>query len=312
MIKNNSILDFYGTAKPLFVMNELSGDELHRFVDRGPLLDYFIASIRMGQRCAVIGEPGTGKTSFLLKLMDMVKDSIHCEYLRFSFPMENSKISGVLFLQKIYRTLLSLTAMNDRSLNQAREIDSLSNAVVKLLEQINDPIVFFIDELDKVGRYPLESPSWEKDVEGVLNLAGKIALSNKLKFVFALRIEFYEKFRNALIDEGDDSILELIDSFKKLDGFDLDFSTNAVNSSLEYAGYKCEIEDLFENGVIEIVLSVVKGNPRLFMYYLIELSKAAFLEKQPRITLALLKNYLREIDVKITETKWNSLLKKAR
>ncbi len=321
-IRNNNILDFYGIEKPLFVINGLSGDDLNRFVDRETILDYFIASIQMGRQSAVIGEPGTGKTSFLLKLMEMMKDSLFCEYLRFSCPVEDSERSGILFLRKLLQTLLYLIEKNDRSLNRFDEekirleihrsehTNIGINTIVSLLEKIDKPIVFFIDGLDRTGRYPLESPFWEKDVRNILKLAGKIALTDKLKFVFALRIEFYEKLRKALRNEGDDSLLELIDSFKKLECFDLEFAYNAVEASLKYARYKGEIEDLFENGVIEVVLNMAKGNPLLFMYYLIELSKNAFLEKQPKITLSVLKNYLREINKRITETKWNSLLKK--
>lgn len=381
--KENEIFEFFGITKPMFVMTGLTGDDIKRFVDRETLLNYFIASIRMEQKCAVIGEQGTGKTSFLLKLLEMMKDSIYGDYLQFSFPMEESEKSRLHFLRKILRTLLYLILKHDKlfklfgseaitfeierleysiiiedhlknlksvsgeieggiksnilsllipaefraKLNTKREKEegkvekknypihdenTLYNSIIKLLEKIDEPVVLFIDELDKVGRYPLESPEWDKEVMKILELSREIMLNNKLILVFALQNELYEKLKNARSSKGDVSILGLINSFKRLEGFDLEFARSAVETSMKHAGYKGNIEDLFEDGVIEIVLSVVKGNPRLFMYYLIELSKAAFLEKQPMITLALLKNYLREIDVKITDAKWNSLLKKAR
>jgi hypothetical protein len=362
-------------------MTGLAGDNIKRFVDRDEQLDYFIASIRMGQKCAVIGEQGTGKTSFLLKLLDMIQDSMTADYLQFSFPMEESEKSRLHFLRKILRTLLSLIARNDHLLNRfdPEEItfqmelleysiiiedhfkiqkgveggieagikpnilsflipaefkaklnakrekekgkvekkeypfhneNTIYNTIFTLLVKIDDPIVLFIDELDKVGRFPLESPEWANEVMKILELSREIMLSEKLILVFALQNELFKKLEKAEKDESDASLLGLINSFEKLVGFNLEFARDAVNASLKHSGYKGKIEDLFENGVIEIVLEVINGNPRLFMYHLLELAKNAFLKKQHQITLALLKNYLLRKFKKITEKKWNYLVSK--
>jgi Cdc6-like AAA superfamily ATPase len=369
MTKNrkNEIFDFFSINKPLFVMSALEGEDIHRFVDRESLLNYFVASIDMKQKCAVIGQQGTGKSSFLLKLLDMIKDSTYTDYLQFSFPLDESEKSRLHFLRKILRSLLAVIVKNDelfklfeeekisfeierleysiiiedhvkthKSVNGEIEAgiknnllkllipaefkaklnaklgkekgkvekkdypihneNTLYNTIVNLLEKINDPIVLFIDELDKVGRYPLESPEWDKEVMKILELSREIMLTNKLVLVFALQNELYEKLSRAQRNEGDVSLLGLINSFKKLEGFDLTFARNAITASLTHAGYKGEIEDLFENGVIETTLSKVDGNPRLFMHYLIELSKNAFLEKHSKITMELLNSYLCEID----------------
>lgn len=381
-MKNSSdIFKFYGINKPLFVMTGLAGDNIKRFVDREEQLDYFIASIRMGQKCAVIGEQGTGKTSFLLKLLDMIKDSMTADYLQFSFPMEESEKSRLHFLRKILRTLLSLIARNDHllkrfdpeeidfqmelleysiiiedhiktrksaeggieggiksnilsllipaefraKLNAKREKEkgkvekkdyplhnenTIYNTIFELLAKIDAPIVLFIDELDKAGRFPLESPEWDKEVMKILELSREIMLSEKLILVFALQNELFQKLEKAEKDESEASLLGLINSFEKLEGFNLEFARDAINASLKHSRYKGKIEDLFENGVIEIVLDVINGNPRLFMYHLLELAKKAFLKKQHQITLALLKNYLLKKFKKITEKKWNDLVKK--
>jgi hypothetical protein len=186
--------------------------------------------------------------------------------------------------------------------------NTLYNTIIKLLAKIDEPIVLFIDELDKVGRYPLESPEWDKEVMKILELSREIMLSQKIILVFSLQNELYEKLTRAQVNKEETSILGLINSFKKLNGFDLEFARNAVNASLEHAGYKGSIDDLFENGIIEIVLSGVRGNPRLFMHYLIELVKMAFLAKQHQVTLDLLKNFLFEIDKKMNETRWKKLV----
>jgi len=379
-LKGNKILDFFGVQRPLFVQGVLQDEDLQRFVDRVSLLKYFEATIDIGQNCAIIGEQGSGKSSFLVKLRHLLNDSIFGDYLQFSFPLEESDKSRLHFLRVILRSILNIIVRNDRlfsrftpeditfeierleysiivedysktqkavdgtleagikdnlwkvlipaefkaKLSTKREKETgksekkeypihnentLFNSILKLLEKIDEPVVLFIDELDKVGRYPLESPEWDKEVMKILELSREIMLASKLILVFALQNQLYEKLRMAEMNKGDVSILGLINAFKKLEGFDLQFAGEAVAANLKYAGYKGSVEDLFQHGVIEIALAETDGNPRLFMHYLIELTKYAYLDQQQKISLELLKKYFLEIG-KITEKEWNSLLKK--
>ncbi len=378
--KKDDMFDFFGITKPLFVMYSLPGDDLQRFVDRETLLKYFSASIRNGQRCAVLGDAGSGKSAFLLKLLDITKDSIYGDYLQFSFP-EESKKSRLHFLRRILRSILYMIIKHDKLLehfnheeidfeikrleysvviedyvkkqeshggeveggikgnflsflipaeftarlkvNREQETgkterkdfpvhneDTLFASIGKLLEKIDQPIVLFIDELDKTGRYPLESPVWDKEVIRILELSRDLMLTDKLILVFALQNELFEKLSLAVSEGRDLSILGLINAFKKIGGFNLEFAREAVNASLKYAGYKRTMGDLFETGVIETVLLKVAGNPRWFMWFLIELAKETHAKNQPKISLALLKDFMFEIDPKMTPEKWHELTAK--
>ncbi len=378
----NGIFKFFGIKKPLFVMTGLEGDDIKRFVDREFLLKYFITSIEMKQNCAIIGEQGTGKSSFLLKLKkDMIKDSIYCDYLQFSFPLNEAEKSRLHFLRVILPSLLTLITANDELLTifGAQEIafeiarleysivlenhettrkiiqgelsagtkesligklipadlktrlagtrekgkeevetkdftihneNTLYSTIVKLLEKIEEPVVLFIDELDKVGRFPLEAPEWDKEVMKILELSRDIMINSKLILVFSLQNELYGKLKDARNNKGDVSILGLINTFKKLEGFDLELAGSAVTASLNHAGYKGGIEKLFEDGVIEIVLSLVAGNPRLFMFHLIEISKIAYFKGESKISKETLKEYLCEVIDNIDESNWDTLISK--
>ncbi len=376
--KRPEIFDFFGITRPLFVMSGLEGENIQRFVNRSSLLNYFSTSIRMGNTCAISGESGSGKTSFLLKLMDMMKDSTYGDYLQFSFPVADPEKSKLYFLRRILNSILHIILMNDELLTQfdpdyiyyeitrleysiivgdrikteltnddqiegeinanfldllipdefktklnakhKKEVgkikkknypihneNTLLETIIYLVKGVDEPIVLFLDELDKVGRFPLESPGWNKELIEMLELARDIMHTQELILVFALHSELYEKFSHAKTSKGDISIIGLINFFKKLEGFDLAFAREAVSASLNFAGYKGSIDDLFEKGVIETVLSAVKGNPRLFMHYLSDLSIRAFLEKQPQITQTLLKNYFFEIDEEMNEKKWDNI-----
>ncbi len=381
MKKKKAIFEFFGINKPLFLMGGLEGDEIRRFIDREEELQYFIASIDMGQTCAVIGEQGVGKSSFLLKLDHMISDSNYSKYLQFSFPGKESEKSRHHFLRMVLRSILYLIAENDELLelydtddiayetgrleysiiveNQATttssvhgeigggiggkltqlllpaelkaKVDakrekvkgktekkeyyvhnehSLYSTIHNLLEKMNTPIVLLIDELDKVGREPLESPEWDDEVMKILELSRDIVFNRKLILVFSLQEELYEKLRKALRNEGDVSILGLINRFKKLECFDSDLAKEAVRVSIEHAGYKGGLGDLFEDGVIEIALAAGGGNPRLLMSHLMELAIRAFMKKQEKITLDLLKEHLYEMDGEKKE-KWDELINEA-
>ncbi len=363
----NKLFGFFGINKPLFLMKTLAGEDIQRFVNREELLDYFKASIEMHQNCAVIGQPGTGKSSFLLKLKDIIKDSFHSDHLHFTFPLNESEKSRLHFLRTILRSLLSLIMQEDKLLDvigvkeiaievarleyslimenheKSRKLlegelsasdpgglisklipfelkakvnalkeketttvetkefsihneNTLFSTIVKLLNKIDEPIVLFIDELDKVGRYPLEAPEWDKEVIKILELSRDIMLNSNLILVFALQDELYGKLRNALKDMKGSSNLGLIHAFKKIEGFDIRFARDAVTKSLEYSGYKGGIDNLFEDGVIDIALERSQGNPRLYMYYLIEMSKKAFLKNEQKITKIHLNELISEID----------------
>lgn len=381
--KTNELFEFFGITRPLFINKALNGEDSQRFVDRDYLLKYFKAAVQGGNSCAIIGSPGSGKSSFLIKLMEELKKSAYCDYLQFSFPPDEHEKSRLHFLRAILRSILYLI-MNEEELlklydkneielerkrleysiiienhsktqksieggfeagikndllkmlipvdisshvdaTRTQEVEkgetfdfpghnenTLYDAIVKLTRKLDEPIVLLIDELDKVGRFPLETPEWDKEVIKILELSREIMANEKLVMVFSLQNELYEKLVKAEKGEYNVSILGLINLFEKLEGFDLEFAGAAVARSLEFAGYAKPRENLIEKGVLEIILEVVKGNPRLFMTYLNKLYLKAFVLKQPTITLELLKDYLFSLfKEEMTEDRWQELLKKA-
>jgi hypothetical protein len=383
MAENGNYLKFFGIAKPLFINRELRGEDLDRFVDREQLLGYFNAALHGGSSCAIIGAQGTGKSSFLLKLMADIETTFYCDYLQFSFPPGDIEKSRLDFLKSILRSLLNLINRNDELLKlfeknrieselkrleysityeeQSRTQKNLSGqadaeikgALLKLMlpvdfaakfdvsreaekqaietrnfplhndttlhdtialisGKLKEPVVLFIDELDKIGRFPLESPGWDQEVVKILELSREIMANEKLIMVFSLQEELYGKLVNAKQGEGDISILGLINYFKELSGFDIAFAKNAVTRSLKAAHYPGTLEDLFEKGVLEIALEVAKGNPRLFMTYLADLSYEAPFNNQHTFSLDFLKGYLVDLfKDRMDEKRWQALLKKA-
>lgn len=135
---------------------------------------------------------------------------------------------------------------------------------------------------------------WHEEFIKLLGACSEILVEENLLFVFALQSEIHDVFVKANRGETDDAILRYVPAFKRISGFDLSLAKEAVAESLKFAGYKGKPEDLFQTGVLELILSTVKNNPRRFMLYLLDLTKLAYKKKQASISLALAQEFLAE------------------
>jgi len=169
---------------------------------------------------------------------------------------------------------------------------TLRETINKLMQKLPAPVVLFIDEMDRIIKAIRPNIDWIPEVIKLLQFTTEIMTNDNLIFIFALQPEIYEIFAKADRGEGDDSILRYVPAFKKISGFDIDFAREAVNESLKFAGYKGTAEDLFEDGVLETVLSAVKSNPRQFMLSLGNLTILAYKKNQHQVTKDILKEFL--------------------
>jgi hypothetical protein len=186
---------------------------------------------------------------------------------------------------------------------------SLKKTIDELTRQLPAPFVLFIDEMDRIIKAVVESKDWLKEVIKILQFSTEIMTNKNLIFVFALQPEVYDIFAKADRGEGDDSILEYVPAFKKIGGFDLDFAKDAVQESLKFTGYKGTMDDLFEKDIMEIILSVVKNNPRQFMRYLTDLVSIIYKKNQHQVTMPILKEFLFEKFGKTGPEEWRKHLK---
>ncbi|MBE9593836.1 MAG: hypothetical protein IMF19_10200, partial [Proteobacteria bacterium] len=104
------------------------------------------------------------------------------------------------------------------------------------------------------------------------------------------------------------SLLGLIPGYESLERFDILITTEAVNKALKTADFKGEIDELFEPGVLELILTISKGNPRLIMNYLTEVMITASIEEAKPISCELLHNTIaKELGDIFTPERWDIL-----
>lgn len=171
---------------------------------------------------------------------------------------------------------------------------TLRQSIIKLLHKLPAPVVLFIDEMDRIIKAIRPTHNWLEEVINLLKFSSELIVGENLLFVFALQPEIHEFFVKADRGESDDAILRYVPAFKRISGFDLSLAKEAVAESLKFAGYKGKPEDLFQTGVLELILSTVKNNPRRFMLYLLDLTKLAYNKKQASISLTLAQEFLAE------------------
>lgn len=186
---------------------------------------------------------------------------------------------------------------------------TLIETIDKLTRRLPAPFVLFIDEMDRIVKAVKNTDDWEHEVIKLLQFSSELMTNHNLIFIFALQPEMYEIFDKADRGEGDDTILRYVPVFKKINGFDPDIAGDAVKESLKFAGYKGTVEDVFEKGVMETVLEVVKNNPRQFMRYLTDLVSTIYKKNQHQVTNAILTEFLFEKFGKKGNEPWRKHLK---
>jgi len=170
--------------------------------------------------------------------------------------------------------------------------NTLKESIGKITKKLPAPMVFFIDEMDRIMKTVRAGENWIDEVVKLLRYASEIMTNENLLFFFALQPEIKDIFLKAYKRDGDDSILRYVPVFTEIKGFDIDFAKEAVAESLKFCGYKRKPLDLFPVEVMEIVLSAASGNPRKFMLYLTELVKIAYNKEKKTVTKDMVKEYL--------------------
>jgi hypothetical protein len=126
----NELFQFFDITEPMFISTQLNGKFIKRFVDRTFDLKFFRLAVQQGQNCAVLGEQGIGKSSFLLKLKQDIADNdkICGFYQQFSLNLQDKTKITEYFLRTVLRNLISLIIDNDELLKGFKKKDLLFEA----------------------------------------------------------------------------------------------------------------------------------------------------------------------------------------
>ncbi len=109
----NEINSHFGFKKDFFTEVPLSGENLERFVNQTEPLKKLALSLQMKRNCGIIGGFGTGKSSFLRKLEQvLISDGIFAKYFQVNLPIDDYNRTRLVFLRSTLRNILVLILQN--------------------------------------------------------------------------------------------------------------------------------------------------------------------------------------------------------
>ncbi len=113
-MKPSDINNFFGCKRDFFTEIPLADENLERFVNQTQPLKKLILSLEMLRNCGIIGDFGSGKSSFLRKLETLLIKRDHpAKYFQVNLPIDDYNRTRLVFLRNTLRNLLVLILENE-------------------------------------------------------------------------------------------------------------------------------------------------------------------------------------------------------
>lgn len=113
-MKTSEINTFFGCTRDFFTEIPLADENLDRFVNQTQPLKKLILSLEMGRNCGIIGDFGSGKSSFLRKLeTELISKSHPAKYFQVNLPVDDYSRTRLVFLRNTLRNLLVVILENE-------------------------------------------------------------------------------------------------------------------------------------------------------------------------------------------------------
>ncbi len=128
----NEINSHFGFKKDFFTEVPLSGENLERFVNQTEPLKKLALSLQMKRNCGIIGGFGSGKSSFLRKLEQiLISKGIFAKYFQVNLPIDDYNRTRLVFLRSTLRNILVLILQN-KSLRDSFTDEELISEINRL------------------------------------------------------------------------------------------------------------------------------------------------------------------------------------
>ncbi len=270
-------LRHFGFKRDVLSTLPLRRDQLELFIGHDAEIRRLRDGVNSLENCALVGEPGSGKSS----LMERLRAEIKREYQVVSIGVPVA--DGAYFLKELLQQLLVtlnrklLKRVNFRSLSMElrREGDHLSKSklktmVVPLLTGYPKPLIIFVDDLEKI----------KSDVGLHLNRAdATLVLLEEMKdvleienvcFVFSLQKEFYGHVERMMAGFGETTLLGLIKNIIRVRALSNDECYQLVAKRVTADKSGQASQGIFAESTLRFAVSRCEGNPRKLIFFLSE------------------------------------------
>ena len=112
-MQTSEINRFFNCERDFFTENPLADENLGRFVNQTHPLNKLLLSLQMRRNCGIIGDFGSGKSSFLRKMeMELISQGHCAKYFQVTLPIDDYSRTRLVFLRNTLRNLLSVIHEN--------------------------------------------------------------------------------------------------------------------------------------------------------------------------------------------------------
>ncbi|MBN2727511.1 ATP-binding protein [Candidatus Mcinerneyibacteriota bacterium] len=297
----------------------LQEHEMALFVGRRKEKGHILTLIENGLNCAVSGNPGVGKTTFL----NAISHEMKAKYpvVRISMPVVDTayfykkilygltelipggeeeireKLAYTQEVETLIRflfkgeTLSSLeeeqmlsllgTLLKRQELWRHRlfSLEEMRKASVKLIEALGKKVVFLVDDLDKALGDDVPKGTVPERLLAFFLENYEVLNAGKGVWAFSLSREFYEDMQGLLNAETKKSLLAMVNDIIPLPAF-----TEEEFRELLYSRLDGRPEEMFAEDALRLLFGLAKGNPRTLMFLLTRSLRAALDQESGRIS----------------------------
>ena len=297
----------------------LQEHEMALFVGRQKETGHVLTLVESGLNCAVSGNPGIGKTTFLNALSHALKETY--PVIRISMPVVDTayfykkilygltelipggeeeikdKLAYTQEVETLIRflfkgeTLSSLeeeqmlsllgTLLKRQELWRRRlfSMEEMRRASVKLINALGKKAVFLVDDLDKALGDDTPRGAVPERLLAFFLENYDVLNAGKSVWVFSLSHEFYDDMQGLLNAETKKSLLAMVNDIIPLPAF-----TEEEFKKLLFSRLDGQPRDHFSEDALRLLFGLARGNPRTLMFLLTRSLRMASDERKEAVT----------------------------
>jgi len=289
------------------------------FVGRQKETGHVLTLVENGLNCAISGNPGIGKTTFLNALSHTLKETY--PVIRISMPVVDTayfykkilygltellpggeeeikdKLAYTQEVETLIRflfkgeTLSSLeeeqmlsllgTLLKRQELWRRRlfSMEEMRRASVKLINALGKKAVFLVDDLDKALGDDTPRGAVPERLLAFFLENYDVLNAGKSVWVFSLSHEFYDDMQGLLNAETKKSLLAMVNDIIPLPAF-----TEEEFKKLLFSRLDGQPRDHFSEDALRLLFGLARGNPRTLMFLLTRSLRMASDERKEAVT----------------------------
>ncbi len=197
------------------------------------------------------------------------------EFLRSLVRYEPSRELDAYQVLRLYSDFL-INEMKNASPSKTVKFlspDKLLFVIVKILKNLKKHLIFFVDDIDKVIYDPLTNSTSENRLASFLFELKEIMELSNTTWVFTLPLDFYNKYKISFNKPESTSFLGIFSDIFLLHNFTRKRTVDLLRTRLGFSNFEGKIIDYIDSYSLNLLLDLSRGNPRLFLYFLLKAFK---------------------------------------